>query len=355
MILMDDQDRENEGDLIVAAEKVQPDHVTFFARHACGLICLAIEEQRARQLQLGPMVQKNTAPHATNFTVSIEAARNVTTGISAADRARTVQVAVKPDAGPQDIVTPGHIFPLVARPGGVLIRAGHTEAGCDLARLAGMEPAAMIVEIMNEDGTMATRPDLERFARQHDLRISSIADLIRYRVLHDKTVECLDQREITTEYGEFKLYTYRDLITGLLHLALARGPIQHDQPCLVRVQSISTLRDLLATSAPELRHSWSLPATMRFMAREEASGAVIVILDRHESDEHLLEHIRAFPSLPPPPVDGDSAPHVYRQIGTGSQILRDIGVGKMRLLNSPIRFSALSGFGLEIVEFIEND
>src|SRR5690554_5976870 len=235
VILMDDEDRENEGDLIMAAECVTPAAINFMARYGRGLICLTLTEERCQQLRLPLMVDQNNSPYATNFTVSIEAAEGVTTGISAADRARTVQAAVAKDAKPSDLVMPGHIFPLKAKPGGVLNRAGHTEAGCDLARLAGFEPAAVIVEILNEDGTMARRDDLFKFAREHNLKIGTVADLIAYRIKHERTVERVAETELPTEYGNFRLYAYQDTVSNAMHFALVRGSVMPDEPVLVRV------------------------------------------------------------------------------------------------------------------------
>ncbi|MEA3243351.1 MAG: 3,4-dihydroxy-2-butanone-4-phosphate synthase, partial [Pseudomonadota bacterium] len=235
VVIMDDEDRENEGDLIMAASKVRPEDINFMATHGRGLICLTLTRERCRQLSLPLMVNDNQDQHTTNFTASIEAAEGVTTGISAYDRAHTVRTAVQPDARPQDLVQPGHIFPLMAQPGGVLTRAGHTEAGCDLARLAGLEPASVIVEILNEDGTMARRPDLERFAQQHDLKVGTIAELIHYRIANEKSVERVAECEMPTEYGNFRLVAYQDIVNKSLHLALVMGEVSPEDPTLVRV------------------------------------------------------------------------------------------------------------------------
>uniref|UniRef100_UPI003F6DA103 3,4-dihydroxy-2-butanone-4-phosphate synthase n=1 Tax=Congregibacter sp. TaxID=2744308 RepID=UPI003F6DA103 len=238
VILMDDEDRENEGDLIIAAEAVTPEIINFFASEACGLICMPLTEKRARQLQLPLMVRDNRSQHETNFTVSIDAAENLAPGISAIQRARTVKVAASADARPTDICQPGHIFPLVAKEGGVLRRAGHTEAGVDLARMAGFEPAALIVEIMNEDGTMARRPELELFAEKHQLPMGTIADLITYRSLHEQSVELVSQKPVQTEYGDFELYTFKDLVDDALHYALTKGELSSDADTLTRVQPL---------------------------------------------------------------------------------------------------------------------
>ncbi len=350
VLIMDDEDRENEGDLIIAAEVVTPEHITFMAREACGLICLTLTEQRGRQLNLPLMVESNTSLHETNFTVSIEAASGITTGISAADRARTVRTAVAKNARPEDIVMPGHIFPLIAKNGGILTRAGHTEAGCDLARLAGYEPASVIVEVMNEDGTMAKRPELEVFAEKHNIKIGTIADLIHYRNLNDRTVDKVDERTIQTAHGEFQLHTYTDRVSEGIHYALTCGEIKADEPSLVRVQTVNYLRDIFATERPGFRQSWSIPNALAAIA-EEGHGA-IVIVDQPESKQETLAQIEHFPEMPPI-QKGLSESGVYRVVGTGSQILRDIGVGKMRLLSSPVRFNAISGFDLEVVEYVE--
>lgn len=352
VLIMDDEDRENEGDLIIAADVVTPEHVTFFARYACGLICLTITEERGRQLHLPLMVEQNSSQHETNFTVSIEAADGITTGISAADRAKTVRTAVAKNAQPQDLVMPGHIFPLIAKPGGVLTRAGHTEAGCDLARMAGYEPAAVIVEVMNEDGTMAQRPQLEKFAEQHQIKIGTIADLIQYRALHDTTIDLANEQTVQTQYGEFQLRTYTDTVSRAIHHALVKGNIVEDEPCMVRVQVVNALRDVLGTMRPGFQKSWSLQESMQRI--EEEGTGVVVIVGQEEQSTELLEQILHFPDMPPV-ARHTSELGTYRVIGTGSQILRDVGVGKMRLLSSPTRFNAISGFHLEVVEFVEND
>ncbi len=349
VILMDDEDRENEGDLIIAAEKVTAEHVNFMASKARGLICLTLTGDRCDFLGLPAMVQgHNGAQFATPFTVSIEAAQGVTTGISAADRAVTIKAAVDPRSTPQDIVQPGHIFPLRAQPGGVLSRAGHTEAGCDLAKIAGLAPAAAIVEIMNEDGTMARRPDLEQFAQQHDLKIGTIADLIHYRILHDKTVDRIEAKPLVTEYGEFTMTLFKDNVHGQSHVALSMGSWTADQATLVRVHVADTIRDLLGAHVAG-SGSWSLQNSLKRIAEEGCGVAVLL-----NSDESL----RMGPSLETyfnpgqsrsPARDGGGS---YQTVGTGSQILREMGIGKMRLLSSPIKFSAISGFDLEITEYL---
>jgi len=351
VILMDDEDRENEGDLIVAAEAVTPEIITFFASEACGLICMPITEERARRLQLPLMVRDNRSQHETNFTVSIDAAERKGPGISSVQRAHTVHQAVAANAGPTDIIQPGHIFPLVAKPGGVLRRAGHTEAGVDLARMAGFEPAALIVEIMNEDGTMARRPQLELFAEKHGLRMGTIADLIQYRALHEQSVELSDSKTVSTEFGDFQLHTFHDLVDDTLHFALTRGEIREDEACLVRVQTVNTLRDVLGTLI-DGSEGWSYRRAMQRVA-EEGCGAVILI-GQDQSTATLLDEVRQFPqpTLVAGPASSDGTQN-YRVIGTGSQILKRLGVGKMRLLSAPVHFNALSGFHLEVTEFVQ--
>ncbi|HKI74627.1 MAG TPA: 3,4-dihydroxy-2-butanone-4-phosphate synthase, partial [Pseudomonadales bacterium] len=341
VLMMDDEDRENEGDLIIAAEVVTPEHIRFFARYACGLICLTLTEERARQLNIPLMVEHNNSRHETNFTVSVEAAEGITTGISAADRAKTVRVAVAKNARPDDLVMPGHIFPIIAKQGGVLTRAGHTEAGCDLARMSGYEAASVIVEVMNEDGTMAKRPELEQFAEKHGIRIGTIADLIQYRALYDKTIELIDAKPISTEHGEFELRTYTDKVSDSVHYALVKGSIVENEPCLVRVQTLNTLRDVIGTVRPGFKKTWSLTDSMA-RVNQEGKG-VIVLVGQEASQQETLAQVEFFPEMPP--VErANTEIGVYRVVGTGSQILRDIGVGKMRLLSSPTRFNAISGF-----------
>jgi 3,4-dihydroxy 2-butanone 4-phosphate synthase / GTP cyclohydrolase II len=352
VILMDDEDRENEGDLIIAAERVRAEDINFMAKYARGLVCLTLTRERCEQLNLPLMVSKNNTPYNTSFTVSIEAATGVTTGISAADRARTIQVAVARDARAEDIVQPGHIFPIMAQPGGVLRRAGHTEAGCDLARLAGFTPAAAIVEIMNEDGTMARRPDLEVFAEKHGLKIGTIVDLIHYRIANEHTVVKKSSNEVATEFGKFTLHTFEDTISGATHLAFTLGEIQKDDPALVRVHIASTLRDVCSVIVAG-GTSWSFSRALERIATE--GKGVAVLLSGDDYDEDINESIAS--------VLGQKKvmPRRHRHagsdvtIGTGSQILRELGVGKMRLLSYPAKFNAVTGFDLEVVEFVQFD
>ncbi|MNM84509.1 Riboflavin biosynthesis protein RibBA [compost metagenome] len=342
VILMDDEDRENEGDLIMAAECVRAEDINFMAKHARGLICMPMDRARCERLGLPLMVQRNGSGFGTKFTVSIEAAEGVTTGISAADRARTVQAAAALEAKAEDIVSPGHIFPLMAQPGGVLARAGHTEAACDLARMAGFQPSGVICEIMNDDGSMARRPELEKFAEEHGIKIGTIADLIHYRLVHERTVERVSERQLDSELGQFKLFTYRDAVEGQVHLALIKGEIKADEPTLVRVHNMDPLRDLLSVKRPG---RWSLREAMIKVA-EQGSG-VVLLLNHAMSGNELLALLEEQLGGAKP-----AEPTTYSTVGAGSQILRDLGVRKMRLLSSPVRFNAISGFDLEVVEYV---
>jgi 3,4-dihydroxy 2-butanone 4-phosphate synthase/GTP cyclohydrolase II len=349
VILMDDEDRENEGDLVMAASHVRPEDINFMASHGRGLICLTLTRARCEQLDLPLMVQSNQTLHSTNFTVSIEAASGVTTGISAQDRAQTVLAAAAPDATPADIVQPGHIFPLMAQPGGVLTRAGHTEAGCDLARLAGLEPAAVIVEILKADGSMARRPDLEVYAREHDLKMGTIEDLIRYRIENEKTVERVVESELATEHGNFRLYAYHDSIDEATHLALVMGEIKPDEPTLVRVQLQNTLSDLVDIKL-EGEH-WPLRQALQRVAQE--GTGIVVILRPNEPADALIEQIKAYhipEETPQTPTDGE--PDELRTYGVGAQIIADLGVQKMRVLSAPKIVHGIAGFGLEVVEYV---
>ncbi|PCJ26839.1 MAG: 3,4-dihydroxy-2-butanone-4-phosphate synthase [SAR86 cluster bacterium] len=348
VILMDDEDRENEGDIIIAAERVRTEDINFMATNARGLICLTLTEEHCQHLKLPLMVNENNTPYNTNFTVSIEAASGVTTGISAADRARTIQVAVGRDCSPEDIVQPGHIFPIMAQPGGVLRRAGHTEAGCDLARLAGYFPAAAIVEIMNEDGTMARRSDLELFAEKHGIKIGTIVDLIHYRIANEHTVTRVSTNKMETQFGEFDVHTYKDSISGSVHLAFTKGTISASEPTLVRVHIPNTLRDVCSVFNAE-RTSWSFSSSLEKIS-SEGSG-VAVLLSGEDYGQELEQSISAV--LADNKEINPSARTVNDlEIGTGSQILRDLGVGKMRLLSYPAKYNAISGFDLEAVEFV---
>ena len=348
VVIMDDEERENEGDLILAADRVRPEDINFMATNARGLICLTLTRERCEFLKLSLMVNDNQTRHKTSFTVSIEAASGVTTGISAADRARTVQVAVHADSRPHDIIQPGHIFPVVAQPGGVLRRAGHTEAGCDLARLAGYAPAAVIVEIMNEDGTMARRGDLEEFARRHKLKIGTIADLIQYRLANEHTVTRTVSKRLQTRYGEFDVHTYLDSISGSTHLAFTLGKISQHEPTLVRVHIPNTVRDVCEVLSGE-RISWSFSSALERISREGKGVAVLLSGDDYGQG---IDQAMASALATGRRRSGGEEVRSDLTIGTGSQILRDLGVGKMRLLSYPARFNAISGFDLEVEEFV---
>lgn len=350
VILMDDEDRENEGDFVIAAEVVEANDINFMARYGRGLICLPMARDMCRRLNLPLMARNFYSSISTNFTVSIEAAEGITTGISAADRALTIRKAVARDARPSDLVQPGHVFPLMAHPGGVMSRAGHTEAGCDLALLAGFQPAAVIVEILNEDGTMARRPDLEKIADRHNLKIGTIADLIRYRSLNEKTVECVAQNQVSTRNGNFRLFAYKDHVKGDIHLALVKGKVDPEIPIPVRVHIENLVYDMTGISPRYSR--WPLKEVYKYISDKD--NGVIVILSNQVEPEAVVDQILA--------MNGEkkeqSVPQDYnskdlRTIGLGSQILSDLGVKKMIVMGTPRRLHALSGFGLEVVEYAE--
>jgi len=350
VVILDDEDRENEGDIVMAAAKVRPDDINFMARYARGLICLTLTRARCDQLRLPLMVSDTDRRRSTNFTVSIEAAEGITTGISAHDRARTIRAATAPDARPEDLSQPGHIFPVMAQPGGVLTRAGHTEAGCDLARLAGFEPAAVIVEIMNEDGTMARRDDLVRFAREHGLRIGTIADLIKYRLENEESVEAISDQRVQTLYGEFRMVCFEDHVNRAVHTALVRGAIDPDEPTLVRVHRQESLNDVLCIEHPRL--GWPLREAMRYVG--ERDSGVVVVLRPDETAREFIAAVRALDAKEPPRIGTEKVMDL-RTFGTGAQILRALGVRRMRVLSTPRTMHALSGFGLEVVEYVGYD
>jgi len=351
VVIMDDEDRENEGDLLMAADCISPDAINFMARYGRGLICLTLLQDRCRQLKLPLMVNNNASGYGTNFTLSIDAAETVTTGISAADRARTIQAAVATHAAPRDIVQPGHIFPLMAQAGGVLSRAGHTEAGCDLASLAGREAAAVIVEILNPDGSMARRPDLELFAREHGLKIGTIADLIEYRIQNEQTVVRKATAKLPTEFGDFGLVIYEDTVNHEQHMALIRGDIDPERPTLVRVHIHNPLRDLAGVSVKE--NAWSLRAALQRVA-EEGQG-VVVILKNQISDGAIIEQAVALNlDKPAAEIINLDERKSMRTVGLGAQIIKDLGIKMMRVLGAPRKMPALSGFGLEVVEYVDS-
>ncbi|MCG1039991.1 MULTISPECIES: bifunctional 3,4-dihydroxy-2-butanone-4-phosphate synthase/GTP cyclohydrolase II [Burkholderiaceae] len=346
VILVDEEDRENEGDLVLAADFVTPEAINFMARYGRGLICLTLTQERCRTLNLPLMTQRNGTQYGTAFTVSIEAAQGVTTGISAADRARTIQAAVARDARAEDIVQPGHVFPIMAQPGGVLVRAGHTEAGCDLTALAGLTPASVICEVIKDDGTMARLPDLVEFAAQHDLKVGTIADLIQYRSRTESIIERVAQRTMHTVHGPFNAVLFHDKPSGAPHLALVRGQPSPEVETLVRVHEPLSILDLIETGVST--HSWTLDAALREIAQRETG--VVVLLNVHESGERLLDVFEAFErqdkaaALKRRPVD-------FKTYGVGAQILHDLHVGKMRVLSNPRRMGSMSGYGLEVTGF----
>ena len=343
VILVDEEDRENEGDLVLAAEHVTPEAINFMAKYGRGLICLTITEARAKQIGLTQMARDNKSPYSTAFTVSIEAAEGVTTGISAQDRACTVLAAVARNAKPEDIVQPGHIFPITARSGGVLVRAGHTEAGCDMAQLAGLEPSSVICEILKDDGSMARLPDLIEFAQEHGLKIGTIADLIHYRSRHETLVERSYSKPISSAQGEFMLHAFTDLTTNEVHLALARGEISPEREALVRVHEPLSVLDFLDSGNG--RHSFSLEEAMQALAK--ADSGVIVLLHRPETGQDILSVLKEQSTTQRPAAKWD--PRIY---GIGAQILRDLGVRKMKLLASPRRMPSVAGFNLEVTGYV---
>jgi 3,4-dihydroxy 2-butanone 4-phosphate synthase/GTP cyclohydrolase II len=352
VILVDEEDRENEGDLVLAAEFVTPEAINFMARYGRGLICLTLTEERCRQLNLPLMTAANGTRYGTKFTMSIEAAEGVTTGISAADRARTIQAAVAKDAKPSDIVQPGHIFPIRAESGGVLMRAGHTEAGCDLARMAGTAPASVICEILKDDGTMARLPDLMVFAQEHGLKIGTIADLIHYRSANESLIARVAERDVATAHGALHAIAYRDLPSGAAHLALTRGAIDPERETLVRVHEPTSLLDLIDGGTST--HSWTVARALEAIAKADAG--VLVLLNCNESADRLFGQ---FASLAE--VDRTGACHEtnverkmdLRTYGIGAQILRDLGVGRMRLLAKPRKMPSMTGYDLRVAGYVD--
>lgn len=349
VVLVDDEDRENEGDLVMAADAISPEAVNFMARFGRGLICLTLTEARCRQLNLPLMVNQNRSSHGTAFTVSIEAAEGVTTGISAADRARTVQAAVAADAQPSDLVQPGHIFPLMAQPGGVLARAGHTEAGCDLAALAGRTPASVICEILNDDGSMARLPDLLPFAAQHGLKVGTIADLIAHRSAHESLVEEVASRPVQLLDKQWQLHAFKDRAVGQPHLALVLGQPQSAQDTLVRVHEPTSLLDWidLQNPSPPVRHSWSIGAAVRAIA--DRGCGVLVMLNCAPSSETYFAQLRGERTSAVPPSPASS--QALRTYGLGATILKTLGVGRMCLLAKPRKMPSMAGFGLEVTGY----
>ena len=348
VILVDEEDRENEGDLVLASDHVTPEAVNFMARFGRGLICLTLTRERCEFLKLPPMAAQNGTVYSTAFTVSIEAAEGVTTGISASDRARTIQVAVAKNTQASDLVQPGHVFPLQAVDGGVLMRAGHTEAGCDLAAMAGCSPSAVICEIMNDDGTMARLPDLQTFATEHGLKIGTIAGLIEHRSRTESLVNAISSRSMQTAHGEFKAVAYQDSTSGAVHLALIKGQWDKDHAVLARVHEPLSVLDALEPD--RIMHSWGLDAAMRRIAKEGAG--VIVLLNCGESGAQLLSQFDGTARSAHGPERGRMD---LRSYGVGAQILRDCGVQKMRLLGNPRRMPSMAGYGLEITGYVSKE
>jgi 3,4-dihydroxy 2-butanone 4-phosphate synthase/GTP cyclohydrolase II len=352
VILVDDQDRENEGDLLVAADKVTADHINFMASQGRGLICLTLTEDRCHQLELPLMVSRNSARFATNFTVSIEAAEGVTTGISAHDRAVTIQAAVKKEAKPDDLVTPGHIFPIKAQAGGVLTRAGHTEAGVDMARLSGFEPSSVICEILKQDGTMARLPDLVEYAREHGLKVGTIADLISYRLQNDPTVERVCEQYLQLEQGKFRAFAFQDTVEGGTHLALVKGELVSGNVTPVRVHVHRGLLDVVLN--PSSSWSWTLENALTAIANEDSG--VVVILSYNETIDELVSRINVDSESQPRHTrdDRSNEPENLRMLGAGGQILANLGVTRILTLGREKKVYGLSGFGIEIVDYVES-
>jgi 3,4-dihydroxy 2-butanone 4-phosphate synthase/GTP cyclohydrolase II len=346
VILVDEEDRENEGDLVLAADFVTPEAINFMIKHARGLVCLTLTEERCEQLELTMMTAKNGTSFGTNFTQSIEAAEGVTTGISAADRAKTIQVAAAKDAKPSDIVQPGHIFPLRAVKGGVLMRAGHTEAGCDLTSMAGLTPASVICEIVKDDGTMARLPDLLEFAEEHNLKIGTIADLIHYRSQNECMVERVAERTLHTAFGDFNMIAFRDKPSGSAHLALVHGDMAPGRESMVRVHQPVSILDLLETEATT--HSWNVSSSLK--AIKEAEQGVMVLLNCGETAEQLFGQLEALDKDARP--TGRAASMDLRSYGIGAQILRAVGVCRMKLLASPRKMPSMTGFNLEVTGYM---
>ncbi|MEY4676536.1 MAG: Riboflavin biosynthesis protein RibBA [Pseudomonadota bacterium] len=348
VILVDEEDRENEGDLVLASDHVTPEAINFMARFGRGLICLTLTRERCEFLKLPPMAARNGTVYSTAFTVSIEAAEGVTTGISAADRAKTIQVAVAPGTQPSDLVQPGHVFPLQAVDGGVLMRAGHTEAGCDLAAMAGCSPSSVICEIMKDDGTMARLPDLQMFAAEHGLKIGTIADLIAYRSKNESLVHKVGSRPLHTAHGEFTAHAYKDVTSGAVHMALVKGQWGAQAEVLARVHEPLSVLDALEPN--RVMHSWGLDATLKHIT--QAGAGVVVLLNCGESGEQLLAQFDGTARSAHGPERGRMD---LRSYGVGAQILRDCGVHKMRLMGNPRRMPSMAGYGLEITGYVSKE
>jgi 3,4-dihydroxy 2-butanone 4-phosphate synthase/GTP cyclohydrolase II len=353
VIIMDDEDRENEGDLIMAAEHATPEAVAFMIRHTSGIICVPMEEEQLTRLELPQMVPLNSESQRTAFTVSVDLRLGTTTGVSSGDRAATIRALADSGSEAGDFARPGHIFPLRARRGGVLVRAGHTEAAADLCRLAGLKAVGVLCEVMNEDGTMARRPQLQEFARQHELKIGTIADLIRHRLRTERSVERLSEHSVQTELGEFRLYAYQDCVSLEVHVALAHGRLDGAHAPLVRVHLADTLRDLLGVQGAA--RTWTLRAAMQRIV--EAGSGVVVVLRQQESARELADAVRSFAATAPPAAAGTPEPTaraegVLRTFGVGAQILKDLGVKRMRVLSAPKQMHGISAFGLEVEGYV---
>jgi 3,4-dihydroxy 2-butanone 4-phosphate synthase / GTP cyclohydrolase II len=350
VVIMDDEDRENEGDLIMAAERATPEAVAFMIRYTSGIICVPMEEAGLVRLDLPQMVLANSESHRTAFTVSVDLKAGTTTGVSSADRAATIRALADPNSAAADFARPGHIFPLRSRKGGVLVRAGHTEASVDLCRLAGLKPVGVLCEVMNDDGTMARRPQLEVFAKRHNLKIGTISDLIRYRLRNERSVERVAEQTVQTDVGEFRLYAYEDRVSQEVHLALARGHLDGPEAPLVRVHLPDTLRDLVGIHGPQ--RAWTLRAVMQRIA--EADSGVVVILRQQESPHELMDSVRAVASgvqaERATKTEGQGA--VLRTFGVGAQILKDLGVRRMRVLSAPKQMHGISAFDLEVEGYV---
>jgi 3,4-dihydroxy 2-butanone 4-phosphate synthase/GTP cyclohydrolase II len=349
VIVMDDEDRENEGDLIMAAEHATPDAVAFMIRHTSGIICVPMEEEQLARLELPQMVPLNSESQRTAFTVSVDLRSGTTTGVSSADRAATIRALADPSSGAADFARPGHIFPLRSRRGGVLVRAGHTEASVDLCRLAGLKPVGVLCEVMNDDGSMARRPQLQEFAQRHHLKVGTIADLIRHRLRTERTVVRMSEQSVQTELGEFRLYAYQDDVSLEVHVALAHGRLDGSVAPLVRVHVADTLRDLIGVQG--LQRAWTLRAAMQRIV--ESGNGVVVVLRNLETARELAEAVRSFATpVAPSPEAADAEGAVLRTFGVGAQILKDLGVKRMRVLSAPKQMHGLSAFGLEVESYV---
>jgi 3,4-dihydroxy 2-butanone 4-phosphate synthase / GTP cyclohydrolase II len=351
VVVMDDEDRENEGDLIMPAERASPEAVAFMIRHTSGIICVPMEETDLARLELPQMVPVNSESHRTAFTVSVDARAGTTTGVSSVDRAITIRALADPAAMAADFARPGHIFPLRSRRGGVLVRAGHTEAAVDLCRMAGLAPVGVLCEVMNDDGTMARRPQLQEFARRHGLKIGTIADLIRHRLRNERTVVRISEHTVQTELGEFRLYAYQDEVNLEVHVALAHGRLDAPEPPLVRVHVADTLRDLIGVQGAV--RAWTLRAAMQRIV--EAGNGVVVVLRQQESAQELADAVRAFAapgSVAPAESAASGEGAVLRTFGVGAQILKDLGVRRMRVLSAPKQMHGIAAFGLELEGYV---